>query len=76
MLLPDKYIPLEDTLPSLGKLLYEKLRFPLPPYQLWDKVESKREVGTYERFIYALDFLYALGLIELENGFLRRVRPC
>lgn len=72
MLLPDKYIPIEDTLPALGQILYAKLRFPQPLSRLWFKVERRKEIGTYERFVYALDFLYALGLIEFENGTIKR----
>lgn len=77
MLLPDKYIPIEDTLPSVAQRVYDKLRFPLPLFSLWDKVRGITAVGTYERFIYALDLLYALGLIDTdENGFIRRLRQC
>ena len=74
MLLPDKYIPVEDTLPSISAYIYRKLRFPLPLFSLWDKVCGIKAIGTYERFIYALDFLYALGLIDIEGGFIRRIK--
>ena len=72
MLSPNKYIPIEDTLPSLGKILYKKLRFPQPISRLWYQVETNAYIGTYERFIYALDFLFALGLIDIENGSIKR----
>ena len=74
MLLPDKYIPVEDTLPSISSHIYRKLRFPLPLFSLWDKVRGIKAIGTYERFIYALDFLYTLGLIDIEGGFIRRLK--
>ena len=74
MLLPDKYIPIEDTLPSISAHIYRKLRFPLPLFPLWDKVRGIKALGTYERFIYALDFLYAIGLIDIESGFIRRTK--
>ncbi len=31
-----------------------------------------KELATYERFVLTLDFLYMLGLIEVENGVIRR----
>jgi hypothetical protein len=72
MILPNKYIPVDDTLPALGKILYEKLRFPQPLSRLWFKVETNQAIGTYERFVYTLDFLYAVGLIDFENGIVKR----
>ena len=35
-------------------------------------VKIAREVGNYARFVYTLDFLYALGLVEMSNGMIRR----
>lgn len=77
MLLPDKYIPVGDTLPFVAKEVYRRLRFECPPYVLWDKVKGLESVATYERFVYALDFLYAMGLIEISDaGFIMRTQPC
>ena len=73
MLLPNKYIPVQDTLPYLAKLIYGKIDGEMLPYALWAKVRRNESVATYERFVYALDFLYALGVIErVDSGFLRR----
>lgn len=74
MLLPNKYIPVDDTLPAIGRELYGRLRFRQLPERLWASVQgTSKTIGTLERFIYGLDFLYALGLIEFSNGFIRRV---
>ncbi len=77
MLLPDKYIPIRDTLPFAAKEIYRRMRFECPPYVLWDKVKDLESVATYERFVYALDFLYAIGLVEIgDTGFIRRTQAC
>jgi len=39
---------------------------------LWDRLREVPEVGTFTRFVLALDLLYALGAVELEDGLLRR----
>lgn len=72
MLLPNKYIPIEDTLPNMGRIVYERLSFPLSLERLWGKVKKQKDIGTYDRFIYTLDFLYAVDLIKLENGLIKR----
>ena len=77
MLLPDKYIPVQDTLPYVAKTIYGKIVGDIMPHALWAKVRHNESVGTYERFIYTLDFMYALGMIEMtDSGFIRRTRPC
>lgn len=77
MLLPDKYIPVQDTLPFVAKEIYGKIKGDIMPYALWSKLRRDESVSTYERFVYALDFMYALGMIEMsDSGFIRRTRPC
>ncbi|MCR5753164.1 MAG: hypothetical protein K6G91_14520 [Kiritimatiellae bacterium] len=73
MILPDKYIPVSETLLGLGAIALESIKdAPLPLRILRDKMVARKEVGTYIRFVHALDLLYALGLIELSNGVVRR----
>lgn len=72
MILPDKYIPLEETLLGLGELLLRKLDAPLDVVCLWRRVKDCPQVSTYHRFVLTLDFLYALGAIEFRDGKLKR----
>lgn len=77
MLLPDKYIPVEDTLPYMAKEIYKRLQAETLPFALWAKVRKLDSVATYERFVYALDFMYAIGIIEMtDEGFIRKVQQC
>lgn len=75
-ILPDKYLPLEDTYLGLG---YEVLKYlkaePLDVVRLWKKCAKKPSFGTYDRFITTLGVLYRVGLIDLdENDLLRRMK--
>jgi len=75
-MLPDKYLPLEDTYLGLG---YEVLKFlksePLDVVRLWRKCAKKPCFGTYDRFITTLGVLYRGGLIDIdENDLLRRTK--
>ena len=74
MILPDKYIPVGETLLGLGAIVLGLVKdAPLPLDVLRDKMVARKEVGTYIRFVHTLDLLYALGLVELSNGKVGRV---
>lgn len=72
MLFPTKYLPLEDSFLGLGALLLKRLRHPQTPDRLWQSVRTDPHIATYARFVQTLDILYALKLIDLENGTLIR----
>lgn len=72
MILPDKYIPLEETCLGLGCLALRHLDRPLTVNHLWRRMKTHPQVATYQRFVLALDFLYSLRAIELEGGLLKR----
>ena len=40
---------------------------------LWNDVMGLPGIRTFERFTLSLDLLFALGLIEFQEGLLRRV---
>lgn len=72
MILPTKHIPLNQSMIGLGALLLKKLDRPRTVSGLWRKIRFIPEVGTFQRFVIVLDFLYALGLIQFRNGLLNR----
>ena len=73
MILPDKYIPVSETFLGLGAIALSLLKnSPMSISYLRDEMLKHPEVATYARFVYTLDFLYALGLIEMSNGIIRR----
>jgi hypothetical protein len=73
MILPDKYIPVSETLLGLGAIALGFIKdAPVPLKVIRDEMVARNEVSTYIRFVHALDLLYALGLVELSNGMVRR----
>ena len=73
-LLPNKHIPTNrslvgDRCPSLGSV-----QAPSTVSGLWDQAKDKPEVGSFGNFVLALDYLYAIGAINYQRGFLSRPR--
>lgn len=73
MILPNKHLLSQDSLIGVGGLLLTKIGpGGTTVSKLWEGVRDRREVGTYDRFILALDTLYLLGYLNLEDGMLTR----
>lgn len=73
MILPDKNITLSNSLIGVGSKIIIELSTSQTVSSLWEKVRKKYLViRTFERFVLTLDLLYAMGLIELENGIIKR----
>lgn len=68
MILPTKHIPLDRSLLGAGAVLLSLLKAPLTPTAIWDRAKSAPEIGTYGRFVLALDFLFAVGAVDLVDG--------
>lgn len=73
MILPNKHLLSQDSLIGVGGLLLTKISpSGTTVSRLWEGVRNRREVGTYDRFILALDTLYLLGFLDLEDGMLTK----
>jgi hypothetical protein len=57
---------------AVGAILLRELSIPRTVSELWNRVRHSRSVGTYERFVLALDLLFIGGAIHLEGPFLVR----
>lgn len=77
MILPNKHLLSQDSLIGIGGLLLTKVgQGGTTVSKLWEGVRDRREIGTYDRFILALDTLHLLGYLGLEDGMLIRLeRP-
>ena len=74
MILPDKNITLSNSLIGLGSKILIELSTPQTVSSLWEKVYKRYlEIRTFERFVLTLDLLYIMGLIEFENGIIKRI---
>lgn len=73
MILPDKYLPLEDSYLGLGARILSAMREPIRLDKLWGRFSKDSHVDSFDRFITTLDILYYVGLIEFgPNHLLRR----
>lgn len=69
MILPNKHLLSQDSLIGVGGLLLTKIGpGGATVSKLWEGVRDRREVVTYDRFILALDTMYLLGYLKLEDG--------
>ena len=75
MILPSKYIPEDQALLGVGAVILRYLERPQTVTSLWDKVRDEGAVGTFERFVVALDLLHITGVVVLSRGMIRRQVP-
>ena len=73
MILPTKHIRLPNSLLGISAVLLKNLNGPQTVTSLWGNVRSFPELKTFERFTLALDFLYAVGAVDFEEGMLMKV---
>lgn len=74
MILPTKHLPLERTLLAGGAELLGILGRPQTVSQIWDRVRGQSPFPTFDHLALTLDLLFALGMIELRDGRLRRTK--
>jgi len=72
LILPTKHISPANSLLGVGAIILQNLRSEQTPTRLWERVRSMPNIGNYERFILALDLLYGLDAINIEDGLIRR----
>lgn len=72
MILPTKHITPAQSLLGVGALLLERLERAQSVSDLWEQVRSYSEVGTFQRYILALDLLFTLDAIDIRRGMIRR----
>ena len=79
MILPSKHLSQKRALLTVGALILQLLIQPKTPSALWEKLLlwSERQPHStsalsYDQFVLALDLLFLIGVIELEEGLLTR----
>jgi hypothetical protein len=75
LILPTKHIRTSHSLLGVGAALLPMLDRPQTVTQLWERARSDSRVATFERFVLTLDFLYAIGCVDMSEGLLRRTSP-
>lgn len=72
MIYPNKTIELKYTLLGVGSLIVTELNTPQTVSSLWDRIRTREEIGTFEKYVLTLDFLYLIGLVKMDDGIIRR----
>lgn len=78
MILPTKHIRADRALLSVGAEILGLLHQPMTISGLWDRFRDWRGGLTntapmsYDWFVLALDLLFTIGAIDLDDGLLRR----
>ena len=76
MILPTKHVSLDKSLLGAGAVVLPLLAEPMTATGIWEKVKNAPEISGYGRFILILDFLYAIGAVDMVNGLIvRKTNP-
>ena len=72
MILPTKHIRLSNSLLGIGAVLLKHIDNNHTVTALWNTAATLPEVKTFERFTLGLDLLFMMGVVEFQDGLLRR----
>ena len=75
MILPTKHISANEALLGVGGTMLAQLTVPMTISNLWDRVRTVPNVGTYERFVLATNLLYMIGAVDIRDGLIVRTAP-
>lgn len=82
MILPSKHLDQNRALLTIGSHILSCLKQPKTVSALWELVSSRAAAAyekphsiRYEAFVLALDFLFLVGAIQIEEGLIRRTKP-
>lgn len=81
MILPSKHLSQDRALLTVGAMILERLPNPMTVSALWEGM-TRPAAGQehpprlhYNSFVLALDLLFLVGAIELQEGLIRRKSP-
>ncbi len=81
MILPSKHLSQDRALLTVGAKILQRLSQPKTVSAIWEEL-SRHNIGRknasplrYDGFVLALDLLFLMGAIELEEGLLSRKSP-
>jgi len=78
MILPSKHLSQERALLTVGARILQRLSQPMTVSAVWADMQQNttgqidKPALRYDAFVLAIDLLYLLGAIELQNGLLSR----
>lgn len=82
MILPSKHLSQERALLTVGGQILQHLRQPITVSALWEELPRQNAAGRndapplrFDGFVLALDLLFLIGAIEIQDGLLARRTP-
>ncbi len=81
MILPSKHLSQDRALLTVGARILQNMDQPKTASSLWEAIlhQDSRRGGnlslSYDGFVLAMDLLFMMGSIELEEGLLSRKAP-
>lgn len=82
MILPSKHLTQDRALLTVGARILQHLSQPKTISALWEELPRQNVAGRntapplrYDGFVLALDLLFLIGAIELQDGLLTRGTP-
>ncbi len=81
MILPTKHLAQDRALLSVGARILPSLEHPITVSALWEQLSRDSVSSTtfsplrYDAFVLALDLLFLMGTIQLNDGLLKRIKP-
>lgn len=79
MILPSKHLSQERALLTVGARILQRLHETMTVSALWEELSEQTEDSLhstpplgYDEFVLALDLLYCIGALEIEDGLLTR----
>jgi hypothetical protein len=81
LILPTKHIAQDRALLTIGAKILPALEHPTTVSALWERLSQDSAASPttlplrYDAFVLALDLLFLMGTIRLNNGLLNRTKP-
>ena len=75
MIAPTKHISIDASLIGVGASVLLQLPEPRTITALWEACRQIATIGTFHRFVLALDLLYLLGAVDFTDGLITRTKP-
>jgi hypothetical protein len=74
MITPTKHISIDASLIGVGAAVLLQLSEPRTITALWEVCRQITAIGTFHRFVLALDLLYLLGAVDFTDGQITRTK--
>lgn len=73
MILPNKHLSTRNSIIGIGGIILGLLHTPQTVTRLWEICSRFDEIGTFDRFTLALDFLFSIGAVDFSDENLLRM---